>query len=356
MPSMISPQWQDKASGFFSASGVKLKEAGNQAGSLAKDAKENVVDAAERVGSVVKSKWSLFQQPSTKQAVQERFLSAAASTSFFLRKGISETKDKVSVGKIKVEEVAKKTAQRSKSFISDIERWQKGVASSDGSKERVFILFSSTCAAGLSSPYLFKLEGDKKAIQQLVSLYNQEPNALPPDGTNSLDIAFLIKCYLASLPEPVTTFELYDEIRSARSSINVIRSVLKKLPTVNYMTLEFVTALLLRVSQKSMGAQSLSEEMAPLIIWQKERRPESYRQFWHHETKAFTRKKSDLPTGPPTYGSWDMLEESEDEEDASSPIPLDDGLPIDFAAVEVIRCLIEHHNSIFTDANETVWR
>uniref|UniRef100_A0A803KT74 Rho-GAP domain-containing protein n=1 Tax=Chenopodium quinoa TaxID=63459 RepID=A0A803KT74_CHEQI len=340
MPSMISPQWQDKASGFFSASGVKLKEAGNQAGSLAKDAKENVVDAAERVGSVVKSKWSLFQQPSTKQAVQERFLSAAASTSFFLRKGISETKDKVTIGKTKVEEVAKKTAQRSKSFISDIERWQKGVASSDG----------------LSSPYLFKLEGDKKAIQQLVSLYNQEPNALPPDGTNPLDIAFLIKCYLASLPEPVTTFELYDEIRSARSSINVIRSVLKKLPTVNYMTLEFVTALLLRVSQKSMDAQSLSEEMAPLIIWQKERRPESYRQFWHHETKALTRKKSDLPTGPPTYGSWDMLEESEDEEDASSPIPLDDGLPIDFAAVEVIRCLIEHHNSIFTDANETVWR
>ncbi|XP_021721743.1 uncharacterized Rho GTPase-activating protein At5g61530-like [Chenopodium quinoa] len=382
MPSMISPQWQDKASGFFSASGVKLKEAGNQAGSLAKDAKENVVDAAERVGSVVKSKWSLFQQPSTKQAVQERFLSAAASTSFFLRKGISETKDKVSVGKIKVEEVAKKTAQRSKSFISDIERWQKGVASSDvfgialeitvqqqqqqqqqSSRPIPQILVRCAdylIASGLSSPYLFKLEGDKKAIQQLVSLYNQEPNALPPDGTNSLDIAFLIKCYLASLPEPVTTFELYDEIRSARSSINVIRSVLKKLPTVNYMTLEFVTALLLRVSQKSvlnkMGAQSLSEEMAPLIIWQKERRPESYRQFWHHETKAFTRKKSDLPTGPPTYGSWDMLEESEDEEDASSPIPLDDGLPIDFAAVEVIRCLIEHHNSIFTDANETVWR
>ncbi|XP_056689718.1 uncharacterized Rho GTPase-activating protein At5g61530-like isoform X1 [Spinacia oleracea] len=139
MPSMISPQWQDKASGFFSASGVKLKEAGNQAGTFAKDAKENVVDAAERVGSVFKSKWSLFQQPSTKHAVQERFLSAAASTSFLVRKGISETKEKVSVGKIKVEEVAKKTAQRSKSFISDIERWQKGVASSDG-------LHSEDCA------------------------------------------------------------------------------------------------------------------------------------------------------------------------------------------------------------------
>ena len=42
--------------------------------------------------------------------------------------------------------------------------------------------------------------------------------------------------------------------------------------------------------------------------------------------------------------------------DASSPIPLDDGTPVDFSAIEVIQCLIEHHNAIFTDANETVWR
>lgn len=43
-------------------------------------------------------------------------------------------------------------------------------------------------------------------------------------------------------------------------------------------------------------------------------------------------------------------------EDASSPIPLDDGLPIDFGAIDSVQCLIEHHNAIFTDANETVWR
>ena len=42
--------------------------------------------------------------------------------------------------------------------------------------------------------------------------------------------------------------------------------------------------------------------------------------------------------------------------DASSHIPLDDGMPVDFGAIEVIQCLIEQHNPIFTDANETVWR
>lgn len=37
--------------------------------------------------------------------MQERLISAAATTSLFLRKGFSETKDKVAVGKTKVEEV-----------------------------------------------------------------------------------------------------------------------------------------------------------------------------------------------------------------------------------------------------------
>lgn len=37
-------------------------------------------------------------------------------------------------------------------------------------------------------------------------------------------------------------------------------------------------------------------------------------------------------------------------------IPLDDSVPIDLGAIEVIQCLMEHHNAIFTDTNETIWR
>lgn len=50
-----------------------------------------------------------------------------------------------------------------------------------------------------------------------------------------------------------------------------------------------------------------------------------------------------------------VLDEDEDA-DASSQIPLDDDLPPDYGAIEVIQCLIEHHNAVFTDANETIWR
>ncbi|KAG4990087.1 hypothetical protein AAZX31_09G001400 [Glycine max] len=379
MPSIMSPQWQDKAAGFFSSSGVKLKEAKESAGTfvgeVTKDTKSNVAEVAGRVGSMVKSRWALLQQPSTRHAVQDRFISAAATTGTLLRRGFSGTKDKVVVGKSKVEEVAKITAQKSKTILTDIERWQKGVASTDlfgvpievtaqrqdCSKPIPQILVKCgdyLIVSGLNSPNLFKSEGDKKVIHQLVSLYNQDSTASVPEGTNPVDVAALVKYYLASLPEPLTTLELYNEIRSARSSIYSMRNILKRLSSVNYMTLEFITALLLRVSQKSllnkMDARSLAMEMAPVIMWQKERRPEFYHQYWNQVSKSLSNKTVD-PT-PGSYTAWDMLADDGEATDASSPIPLDDGTPVDFGAIEVVQLLTEHHNAIFTDANETVWK
>ncbi|XP_024021028.1 uncharacterized Rho GTPase-activating protein At5g61530 isoform X1 [Morus notabilis] len=378
MPSPILPQWHDKASGFFSSSGVKIKEAGQSAGTfvgeVAKDARGNVADVAGRFGSLVKSRWALLQQPSTKHAVQERLITAAATTGTLFRRSLSETKDKVAVGKTKVEEVAKKTAQRSKTILTDIERWQKGVASTDvfGVPIEVTVQREQSmrpipnmlvkCAdylvlSGLNTPFLFKTEADKKVIQQLVSLFNQDSNASLPESANSIEVAALVKYYLASLPEPLTTFELYNEIKGARSSINAMRNILKRLPNVNYMTLEFITALLLHVSQKAlvnkMDTGSLAMEMAPVMIWQKGSEPDIYRQYWSQPPKGPSNNNFEPP---PTYSAWDMLSEEGEATDASSPIPLDDGVPMDFGAIEVVQCLIEHHNAIFTDANETIWK
>lgn len=379
MPSIISPEWHDKASGFFSSSGVKLKEAKESAGSfvgeVTKDTKSNVAEVAGRVGTIVKSRWAVLQQPSTRHAVQDRMLSAAATTGAFLRRSFSGTKDKVVVGKSKVEEVAKVTAQKSKTILTDIERWQKGVARTDvfGVPIEVTVQRQDSsqpipqilvkCAdylvvSGLNLPYLFKSEGNRKVIQQLVSLYNQDSCASVPEGTNPVDVAALVKYYLASLPEPLTTLELYNEIKGARSSIYSMRNILKRLSSVNYMTLEFITALLLRVSQKSvlnkMDSRSLAMEMAPVIMWQEGRRPIFYRQYWSQVSESPSKKSLDLPAG--SYPSWDLLDDDGEGMEASSPIPLDDGMPVDFGAIEVVQLLIEHHNPVFTDANETVWK
>ncbi|KAL5204032.1 hypothetical protein ABZP36_008903 [Zizania latifolia] len=109
---------------------AKLKQAGQSAG-------DNIVDVTGKVGSVAKNRWSVFQEARQRrlppgETVQERFISAAATTRVLLREGISEMKEKVAVGKVKVEEAAKKTADKSKTILNNIERWQKGVASTDG--------------------------------------------------------------------------------------------------------------------------------------------------------------------------------------------------------------------------------
>ncbi|XP_039142283.1 uncharacterized Rho GTPase-activating protein At5g61530 [Dioscorea cayenensis subsp. rotundata] len=384
MPSAVSPQWREKANGFFSSSGVKLKQAGQSAGSfvgdVAKDAGENVVDAAEKVGSMVKSRWALFREareqrspPPPRDTMQERLLSAAATTGLFFRKGISETKEKVVVGKMKVEEAAKKTADKSKVILNNIERWQKGVASSDvfglpieatvqrQHSTRPIPEVLVKCAnylirSGLHTELIFKLEGDSKVIRQLISLYNQDWNASLPEGVNAVDVAALMKGYLASLPEPLTTFEIYHEIRDARNSINEMRNILKKLPNVSYSTLEFITALLLRVSQKSslnkMDAHSLAVELAPVIMWQKDDPGTALRSHLSYSSKTPSRT-IDLSS---SNDAWkDLLDDDDGNDNASSQIPLDDGFPLDYGAIEVILCLIQHHNAIFTDANETVW-
>lgn len=368
MPLVESPQWRRKATDFFSSSSFKLKQAGQSAG-------DNIADVAGKVGTVVKSRWAIFQDarqrpPLPGDTVQERFISAAANTGVILRKGISETKEKVAVGKVKVEEAAKKTADKSKTILNNIERWQKGVASSDvfgvpveatAQREqsgKAVPLILVRCAdhlviSGLSNEYLFKSEGDRKVLQQLVSLYNEDSGASLPDGVSPIDVAALIKCYLASIPEPLTTFALYDELKDARVSIDDLKNILKKLPNVNYMTLEFVTSLLLRVSRKSalnkMDSRTLAVEFAPLIIWQQ---GDSGTDLRNH--LRFTLKPPPKIVDTTSTITWDLLDE--DDVDASSQIPLDDASPPDYGAIEVIQCLIEHHNPIFTDANETVWR
>ncbi|XP_078446390.1 small G protein family protein / RhoGAP family protein isoform X3 [Wolffia australiana] len=369
MHSSVSPRWRQKANGFFTSSGVKLKQASQSAGTFAKDAGESVAEAAERVGSIVKGRWALLQENKqrlsspSRETLQEQILSAATVTTSLLKKGIAETKDVVAMGKVKVEEAAKITSDKSKTLLSNIERWQKGVASTDGIMCDVLIISNimpsdaeilRTCFfSGLHTENLFKQEGNRKAVRQLISLYNQDSNATLPEGSKPLDVASLIKCYLSSLPEPLTTFEMYHDIREARSNINDVRNLLSKLPNVNYSTLEYITALLLRVSQKSslnkMDSCSLAVELAPLMIWQ---RGDSKSDFHGHLSYISSGPSKTVDLVESTHAAANTDEAA----DVSTLIPLDDGATPDYGVIEVVQCLIDHHNAIFTDANETVWR
>lgn len=106
--------------------GVKLKQATAVAGDVAKTAGSSVADAAERAGSVVRSRWSLLQQQQSKDGgptMQERWRTTSTAIKKNLLEtkekvavglqdtkekvvvGLSDTKEKVAVGRVKVEEV-----------------------------------------------------------------------------------------------------------------------------------------------------------------------------------------------------------------------------------------------------------
>ncbi|KAG0449932.1 hypothetical protein HPP92_027023 [Vanilla planifolia] len=346
---------------------------------LAKDAGENVVDAADRVGALFRNRWAVIQQARQcrprgppGETYQERFISAAAATGTLLRKGMKETKEKVAAGRMKVEEAiylyrclnerelaslvlvcmaAKKTAGKSKVILSNIECWQKGIArnelfgapievivqrqhSSSPVPEALVKCADNLIVSGLHTEHLFKLEGDKKVVCHLISLFNKDWNAPLPDGVNPIDVAALMKCYLASLPEPLTTFSLYHDIRVARSNINDMRNVLKKLPNVCYMTLEFVTTFLLRVSQKAslnkMDASSLAVEFAPIIMWQQGDSPVDFCGYLHYISKG-----PHITDAGPTFAGHDYLSDEDDYGNVASRIPLDDDNPQpDYGAIE----------------------
>lgn len=58
------------------------------------------------------------------------------------------------------------------------------------------------------------------------------------------------------------------------------------------------------VALLQMDARSLAMEMAPIIIWNKDRRPESYRQFWNYPSKTQSKTNGDPAHNFP---DWDML-------------------------------------------------
>ena len=51
-----------------------------------------------------------------------------------------------------------------------------------------------------------------------------------------------------------------------------------------------------------MDSHSLAMEMAPVIMWREDKRPESYREYWRRPSRS-PKKSNDFETATP----WDLL-------------------------------------------------
>lgn len=92
-----------------------------------------------------------------------------------------------------------------------------------------------------------------------------------------MNLASVIKLYLRRLPEPLMTYELYNDWLqfnsniSALDAINQLKGLISKLPQPNYDALKFLIIHLKRVTwfelDNLMTASNLAAVISPSLIW-----------------------------------------------------------------------------------------
>ncbi|KAB0385297.1 hypothetical protein FD755_000253 [Muntiacus reevesi] len=123
---------------------------------------------------------------------------------------------------------------------------------------------------------LFRRSASVQTVREIQRLYNQgKPVNFDDYGDIHLP-AVILKTFLRELPQPLLTFEAYEqilEITSVESSLRVTccRQILQNLPEHNYAVLSYLMGFLHEVSQESISNKMNSSNLACVfglnLIW-----------------------------------------------------------------------------------------
>lgn len=113
----------------------------------------------------------------------------------------------------------------------------------------------------------------------------------PPIGHEYQDvhvIASVLKSYLRSLPEPLLTYNYYNEFMEASQIANdlqrkaAILNIIHKLPEGNYNNLKYLMKFLSYLSEKNqqnkMSTQNIAIVMSPNLLWPQNENDQNYAQ------------------------------------------------------------------------------
>jgi hypothetical protein len=113
----------------------------------------------------------------------------------------------------------------------------------------------------------------------------------PPIGPEYQDvhvIASVLKSYLRSLPEPLLTYNYYNEFMEASQIANdpqrkaAILNIINKLPEGNYNNLKYLMKFLSYLSEKNqhnkMSTQNIAIVMSPNLLWPQNENDQNYAQ------------------------------------------------------------------------------
>ncbi|XP_067285236.1 SH3 domain-binding protein 1 isoform X2 [Pseudorasbora parva] len=130
---------------------------------------------------------------------------------------------------------------------------------------------------GLREEGLFRLAAAASVVKKLKSCLDSGTVDQNEFRTDPHAVAGALKCYLRELPEPLMTFELYDDWFKAAGEketddkLKQLRTVLQKLPNENYNNLRYLVQFLSHLSEQRainrMTPSNIAIVLGPNLLW-----------------------------------------------------------------------------------------
>ncbi|XP_059831447.1 rho GTPase-activating protein 1 [Hypanus sabinus] len=132
---------------------------------------------------------------------------------------------------------------------------------------------------GLNKEGIFRRSANISLVREVLDKYN---NGIPVDFTTYGDVhlaAVILKTFLRELPEPLLTYDLYDQVVSfgkvpVTNQAETMKMMIQTLPEVNCVVLQYLLGLLRLVAdhseQNKMTPSNLALVFGPTLMWAKD--------------------------------------------------------------------------------------
>ncbi|KAA0723462.1 GTPase-activating protein 1 CDC42 [Triplophysa tibetana] len=148
-------------------------------------------------------------------------------------------------------------------------------ANSEGIPQVMFATIGFLQQHSLQTEGIFRRSANVSLVKDIKQKYNSGEEVIFSQEDVHL-AAVILKTFLRELPEPLLTFQLYNDIINfhnvdSRSQAETIRTMLMSLPEENYAVLRFLIKFLAQVSAESevnkMNNANLAVVFGPNLLW-----------------------------------------------------------------------------------------
>ncbi|XP_027735276.1 SH3 domain-binding protein 1 [Empidonax traillii] len=137
-------------------------------------------------------------------------------------------------------------------------------------------------ASGMREEGLFRLAAGASVLRKLKSSLASGSNALEEFYSDPHAVAGALKSYLRELPQPLMTFELYDEwvkvagLKDIDSRVQSLRDICSRLPQENYNNLRYLIKFLAKLAEhqevNKMTPSNIAIVLGPNLLWSQQSR------------------------------------------------------------------------------------